>query len=119
MRHDKKISKNKAFHEIDKKKIIIPIIKRTMPKIIESEIVNAQPISDEVGDIFLVKDKPKPIENKFGDVVHNFISGWVVYDGNNFINFIEFIDKYGTENIEANMKEKLSQWYYNHKAGIK
>lgn len=50
----------------------------------------------------------------FGEAIHDFIYGWGVGDGEQWINFIKFIDKYGIDPIvPETMKWKLARWYLN------
>lgn len=97
----------------------IPKIDIMMPSINASEIFDVQPMTIPTGEIFKLKVSTESPKYEFGDVLHSFMEGWIVYDGKSFVNFMTFIDKYGTEPLHPSMKETLSQWYYNETAGIK
>lgn len=92
----------------------LPAINKPIPSLMAEEIIGVQPMTSSTSEIFTMKESG-PVVNKFGDLVHNIIEGWRVYDGNDFVDFLSFIDRYGLKSISCSDSRRkiLAQWYYN------
>lgn len=78
-----------------KDKKLIPIIRKNIPKLIAEELVNIQPMSGEIfKDLPSFKIEYVETDYKFGDIIHNFIQGYMAYNGNEFIAIDKFRKEY-------------------------
>ena len=95
------------------KKVVLPLVRRTMPSLIAHDLMGVQPMSEDCAEIFKMKEANFCTVDYFGYVIHSFVNGWCIYDGNEYIPFEIFIDRFGTDEIEDFMKDKMCQFYYN------
>lgn len=66
-------------------KIILPIIRRIIPKQIAEEIVGVQPMQgDEIKHMINFR-YISWIINCYGDMHHEFLRGWCWFNGNDFV----------------------------------
>jgi len=78
-----------------KDSILIPIIRKVVPSIIAEDIMNVQPMNSDIFDSSkFIKHEYYEGEYDFGDIIHNFIKGYMAYNGNKFINIDEFRKEY-------------------------
>ena len=82
-------------------KVLLPMMRRIMPELMAGELASVQPMSEEVGDsLFSLKVRDKPLRPRFGEIIHSFIEGWLIYDGNKHIPFEDFIQRFPDLNYE-------------------
>jgi hypothetical protein len=80
----------------------IPVIRKMMPALIASEISNVQPIDESVfNSLMNVAIQTESRCYNFGDLIHSFGRGWLVFDGKDFIPERKFISWYGHEKVRA------------------
>lgn len=100
-------------------KVLIPVIRKKVASLIAEEIVGVQPMAEDafIGDSifsFNMTDEIRP--DNWGNVIHDFIRGYCIYDGYEFINWIEFIDLYGSKGITDDaQRERFAKAYYGLK----
>jgi len=84
-------------------KILIPLIRKAAPSLIASELVSVQPMADDTLTNFLsIRETTWEEERQWlllGDVIHDFVYGWMVYDGDDYIPVSDFIHQYGESRI--------------------
>jgi len=77
--------------------ISMPIIRKTCPALLAETIFSIAP---NVGKDIAVDYIREPKEHHFGDMIHDFIDGYMVHDGIGFITICEFVKVYGKESIK-------------------
>lgn len=82
---------------------VVKLIRKHVPNMIAKDIVGVQPLPDDIFENFLKMNITKEKSNiKFGDLIHNFIYGYQVFNGKELIPIEDFMEKYG--------KEKINYW---------
>ncbi len=83
--------------------ITLPNLKH-LPKLASSfmeEIASVQPMPENVGEVFTSHViTTKTIQPEFGDKIHNFVYGWQIYDGSEFVSLEEFLERFSKEQIK-------------------
>jgi hypothetical protein len=82
--------------------ILLSLIRKVMPQIIAADICGVQPMLEPVGKIFSLNPiyEADRHPDVFGDIVHDFLRGWMFHDGEKFVPLHEYIDKYGYEPMD-------------------
>lgn len=93
----------------------IPINLPPLTNSIAEDIASVQPLSNGVGSIFHVQHVSEA-HYPFGEAIHDFVKGWGVGDGEQWIDFISFIDQYGSDAIiPESQRRRMKNWYQNEK----
>jgi hypothetical protein len=88
------------------KNIEMPFVKYLFPKLIMQEIASVQPISDDAyNGIYQMCAMSESYKHKFGDLVHSFGIGWIVFDGKEMIPLHQFVRWFGKDKISNSKRE--------------
>lgn len=88
------------------KNIKMSMIREFTPSLIMQEIASVQPISDDAyNGIYKMCVMSESYKHKFGDLVHSFFHGWIVFDGISFIPLDQFIRWFGKDKIIKSRRE--------------
>lgn len=66
-------------------KILIPIIRREMPKLFAHEMASTQPVNISGKVLKAIWEQTSNRKYKQGELVHDFAKGWLRYYGTEFI----------------------------------
>jgi len=92
--------------------VLITMMRKTMPRLRATDIVGVQPMTEPAVGLFKMKYTSKEDSeywNYFGDTIHNFLYGYMVWIGDDYIIIDEFVELYGKERILDYTKSE-----YNH-----
>lgn len=82
------------------------MIGKFIPNLIMQEIASVQPISDDAyNGIYKMCAMSESHKYKFGELIHSFLHGWLVFDGISFITADQFIRWFGKDKIIKSRRE--------------
>ncbi len=82
--------------------IKLPNIKRNVvPSVIAEKLVSVQYLPECVGDIVPARVvTTTTVTHEFGDRIHDFVFGWQIHDGSEFVSLEEFLERFSKEQIK-------------------
>lgn len=87
----------------------LPVNRNTTPSNIAEDIVSVQPMTEDLGNMLNLNILPKKRCDKFGDCVHCFVDGWMVFDGKKFISICKFVERYPDFELRRTFKNTLDK----------
>lgn len=101
-------------------KIIMPVVRRSMPTLLAKELCSVQPMHEDNGKIFKEFEVKSHLKLEIGTIIHSFMHGWRIIcdDEENDVSLfseeaVEIMKKYPHEHHER--YEKWLQDYMDDK----